>query len=75
LYARVSSDKQAQEGTIASQLSVLRERIAADGYVLEEALSFVDDYHDTSDPYPDAGPIPEVFDLPEHRGIAWPRQC
>jgi site-specific DNA recombinase len=43
LYARVSSDKQAQEGTIASQLSVLRERIAAAGYVLEEALCFVDD--------------------------------
>jgi len=43
LYARVSSDKQAQEGTIESQLSALRERIATDGCVLEPALSFVDD--------------------------------
>jgi len=43
LYARVSSDKQGQEATIDSQLSMLRERIKADGYQVEPALCFVDD--------------------------------
>src|SRR5262249_23526198 len=43
LYARVSSDTQTQEGTIASQLALLRERIEADGYVVEPELCFVDD--------------------------------
>lgn len=31
LYARVSSSQQADAGTIASQLAVLRARVAADG--------------------------------------------
>ena len=44
LYARVSSDKQAQEGTIDSQVSLIRERIEADGLVLEDALCFLDDH-------------------------------
>ena len=43
LYARVSSDKQAHEGTIESQVAVLRERIEADGCVLEPELCFIDD--------------------------------
>jgi site-specific DNA recombinase len=43
LYARVSSEAQAQEATIDSQLSVLRARIKADGYPIEPALCFVDD--------------------------------
>jgi len=43
LYARVSSDRQADEGTIASQVEALRQRIAADGYRLDEELSFLDD--------------------------------
>ena len=43
LYARVSTDKQAQEGTIASQVALLQQRIAADGGVLDEASSFIDD--------------------------------
>src|SRR5277367_1378209 len=43
LYARVSSDKQEEEGTIDSQLSALREHIAAAGETLEEAMCFVDD--------------------------------
>ena len=43
LYARVSTDRQAQQGTIDSQLSILRERIAAEGGTLEPALCFVDD--------------------------------
>jgi len=43
LYARVSSDKQAEEGTIASQLAALQERLRQDNILLEEELSFVDD--------------------------------
>jgi site-specific DNA recombinase len=43
LYARVSSDTQAQGGTIDSQLAALQERIVADSYVVEPALAFVDD--------------------------------
>jgi DNA invertase Pin-like site-specific DNA recombinase len=34
LYARVSSERQAEERTIDSQVSLLRERIAADGGVI-----------------------------------------
>jgi site-specific DNA recombinase len=43
LYARVSSDKQAEEGTIESQVSALRERIEAEGGVVDPALCFLDD--------------------------------
>ena len=43
LYARVSSEAQAQEATIDSQLAALRARIEADGYRVEPALCFVDD--------------------------------
>jgi site-specific DNA recombinase len=43
LYARVSSDRQAEERTIASQLAALRERITADGGQREGELEFVDD--------------------------------
>src|SRR3954449_5211306 len=43
LYARVSSDRQATAGTIASQLAALRERIAAEGATLAPAHEFVDD--------------------------------
>jgi len=42
LYARVSSDQQAKSGTIDSQVTALRERIAADGEVLAEDLCFID---------------------------------
>jgi site-specific DNA recombinase len=42
-YARVSSDQQAQEQTIDSQVAALRERIAADGVVLEAEFEFLDD--------------------------------
>ena len=42
-YGRVSGDKQAKEGTIDSQLSLLRERIEADGFAVEEELCFIDD--------------------------------
>jgi site-specific DNA recombinase len=43
LYARVSSEQQTQQGTIASQLADLRQRIEADGLTLDEELTFIDD--------------------------------
>ena len=43
LYARVSSERQAQEQTIQSQVAALRERVVSDGHALEEALCFRDD--------------------------------
>jgi site-specific DNA recombinase len=43
LYARVSSDQQARQQTIASQLAALHERIGADGGVCPDAYAFIDD--------------------------------
>jgi site-specific DNA recombinase len=43
LYARVSSTQQADAGTIESQLSALRARITADGFVLPHEREFIDD--------------------------------
>jgi site-specific DNA recombinase len=43
LYARVSSAHQAEAHTVASQVVALRERIAADGLPLPEALQFIDE--------------------------------
>jgi site-specific DNA recombinase len=43
IYARVSSDQQAEAQTVASQVAALRERVAADGLVLPEALQFIDE--------------------------------
>jgi site-specific DNA recombinase len=43
VYARVSSEHQAQAHTIASQLAALRERVAGDGFPWEDELAFVDD--------------------------------
>jgi len=43
LYARVSSDQQAQAQTIQSQLTALRARINADGAQLGPENEFVDD--------------------------------
>ena len=42
-YARVSSDHQAEEGTIASQVAALRQRLAADGGRVDPELEFLDD--------------------------------
>ena len=42
LYARVSTDIQAQTDTIASQISALENRIAEDGYTLLGQLRFID---------------------------------
>ena len=42
LYARVSSDQQAQAQTIDSQVAALRERLAEDGAVLNPGHEFID---------------------------------
>ncbi len=42
LYARVSSEKQVQENTIASQLAELKDRILMDGFSLLEEYQFID---------------------------------
>lgn len=43
LYARVSSQRQADEATIQSQVAALKDRIAADGLTLDGELVFLDD--------------------------------
>jgi len=43
LYARVSSESQARDNTIASQVTALRERIVADGFLLEPDHSYEDE--------------------------------
>ncbi|MGH8515249.1 MAG: recombinase family protein, partial [Gammaproteobacteria bacterium] len=42
-YARVSSDTQARDHTIESQIAALKERIASDGFPLEPDHGYVDD--------------------------------
>jgi site-specific DNA recombinase len=42
LYARVSSEQQAEANTIDSQVAALRERIAADGVDLQSVCEFID---------------------------------
>jgi site-specific DNA recombinase len=42
-YARVSSEQQVRKETIDSQIQALRQRIAADGLVLDESLGFADE--------------------------------
>src|SRR5260370_36553001 len=43
IYARVSSEQQTQQSTIASQVAALRERLHTDGLTLEDDLCFLDD--------------------------------
>ena len=43
LYARVSSEAQARDNTIASQVTALQERIAADGFELEPDHGYLDE--------------------------------
>ena len=43
LYARVSSDRQADTNTIGSQIAVLQERIKSDGEELSDEMRFIDD--------------------------------
>ena len=48
LYARVSSQQQAEANTIASQVEALQARIRADGLRLEAEFCFVDEGHSGS---------------------------
>ncbi len=48
LYARVSSDHQAEEGTIDSQVEAVRRRAHEDNVVFERELEFLDDGHSGS---------------------------
>ena len=43
IYARVSSEPHAETHTIASQVAALRERVAADGLAVSEAMQFLDE--------------------------------
>lgn len=43
LYARVSSEQQAEAKTIESQLADIRARITGDGFDLTSVLEFIDD--------------------------------
>jgi site-specific DNA recombinase len=43
IYARVSSEQQAEAHTIASQVTALRERVLADGLSVPAAMQFLDD--------------------------------
>lgn len=43
LYARVSSEQQAEAGTIQSQIVALAERVTADGFTLSDEMQFVDE--------------------------------
>ena len=43
LYARVSSEQQVKENTIASQIAALKQRILDDGLHCDPELHFIDD--------------------------------
>ncbi len=43
IYARVSSEQQAETHTIASQVAALRERVVADELAVSEAMQFLDE--------------------------------
>lgn len=43
LYARVSSDQQAEAGTIESQVAALREQMRLDGVGVDPEFCFIDD--------------------------------
>src|SRR5499433_3589424 len=43
IYARVSSEQQAETHTIASQVAALRARLTVDGLTISEAMQFLDD--------------------------------
>ena len=45
IYARVSSERQADAGTIASQVAARRDRVAADGLTLAPTHEFLDEGH------------------------------
>ena len=43
IYARVSSEQQAEANTIASQVAALREQVASNGLALSNEMEFIDD--------------------------------
>ena len=43
IYARVSSEQQADARPVASQVAALRERVAADGLTVSEAMQFLEE--------------------------------
>jgi site-specific DNA recombinase len=43
LYARVSTQQQVQDDTIASQVHSIEQRISADGLLIEQEMRFIDD--------------------------------
>jgi site-specific DNA recombinase len=43
IYARVSSEPHAETHTLATQVAALRERVAADGLAVSEAMHFLDE--------------------------------
>ncbi len=43
IYARVSSEHQAEARTIESQIAALLERVAGDGHLLSDEMQFIDD--------------------------------
>jgi site-specific DNA recombinase len=43
IYARVSSDQQAEAQTVASQVAALHERVATEGLALPNAMQFIDE--------------------------------
>ena len=43
MYARVSSEQQAEAQTIASQVAAWRERVAAEGLTVPDAMQFLDE--------------------------------
>ena len=43
MYARVSSEQHAEAHTMASQVAALRERVAADGLTVSEAMQCLDE--------------------------------
>lgn len=45
IYARVSSQQQADANTIASQVEALRERVRTDGLKLDSEFCFLDEGH------------------------------
>src|SRR5580704_14617474 len=47
-YARVSSDQQAESGTIGSQVAALERRAAADQVRIEVQMRFIDEGHSGS---------------------------
>jgi hypothetical protein len=57
LYARVSSAQQAEAHTVARQVVALRERIAADGLPLPEALQFIDEGYSGPPQAPGVGAV------------------